>query len=84
LLTRVNRLSGKRVGYEITSKPTAESDFAPGREVPVVDQLPEALLPLIVLRESLGLDGVSIMTVTGVFALLDVLSTRARHRSPAN
>jgi CDP-2,3-bis-(O-geranylgeranyl)-sn-glycerol synthase len=57
--------------------------LAPGREVPVIDQLPEALVPLIVFRRALGLDAVTILATTALFAVLDVLSTRARHRSPA-
>jgi hypothetical protein len=71
------------LGDSLSSALKRRLNFAPGREVPVVDQLPEALLPLIVFQRSLGLDGVTIMAVTVVFALLDVLSTRARHHSPA-
>ena len=55
----------------------------PGREVFGLDQLPEALLPLIVLRAPLGLGWVDIVLVTAAFAALDVVSTRVRHPSSA-
>jgi hypothetical protein len=71
------------LGDSLSSLLKRRLNFAPGREVPVLDQLPEALLPLMVFRGPLGLDAVSIVSVTAVFALLDVLSTRARHYSPA-
>jgi CDP-2,3-bis-(O-geranylgeranyl)-sn-glycerol synthase len=62
--------------------------FPPGRETFAIDQLPEALLPLLVLRETLGLSWLQLTTVTAVFALLDMLSMRVRHpqprRSPAH
>jgi CDP-2,3-bis-(O-geranylgeranyl)-sn-glycerol synthase len=71
------------LGDSLSSALKRRLNFAPGREVPVIDQLPEALLPLLVFREPLGLGGVAILAVTAVFALVDVLSTRARHYSPA-
>jgi CDP-2,3-bis-(O-geranylgeranyl)-sn-glycerol synthase len=52
----------------------------PGSEVPIVDQLPEALLPLLLLRGPLGLNAATIALVVLVFGVLDVASTRARHR----
>ena len=72
------------LGDALSSALKRRLGFAPGREVPVVDQLPEALLPLIVFRGPLGLDGISIVAATAVFAVLDVLSTRARHHSTAH
>lgn len=51
---------------------------APGREVVLLDQLPEALLPLIALRASLALDPAAIAAVAGTFTLLDVLATAIR------
>jgi len=71
------------LGDSFSSALKRRLNFAPGREMPVVDQLPEALLPLIVFHGPLGLSGVSILTVTAVFALLDVLSERARHPARA-
>ncbi len=57
----------------------------PGRETFGIDQLPEALLPLIVLRQPLGLGWVQIVVAGTIFAVLDVLSMRVRHpsRGPA-
>jgi hypothetical protein len=55
--------------------------YKPGREVFGLDQLPEALLPLIVLRGALGMDWVEIALVAGAFAALDIVSTRIRHTS---
>jgi CDP-diglyceride synthetase len=70
------------LGDALSSALKRRLDLAPGREIPVIDQLPEALLPLIVLRGALGLDAVTILATTALFAVLDVLSARARHRSP--
>lgn len=52
--------------------------IAPGADVPLLDQLPEALLPLLVLRTSLGLDSTAVAAVAGVFTLLDLLSSGLR------
>lgn len=51
----------------------------PGAEVPGLDQLPEALLPLLVLREPLGLSVPAVIVVTLVFAGLDIALTPLRH-----
>ncbi|HYL02606.1 MAG TPA: CDP-archaeol synthase [Steroidobacteraceae bacterium] len=50
----------------------------PGVDVALLDQLPEALLPLIALRGPLGLGSVGIAAVAAVFALLDMLASPAR------
>ncbi len=52
---------------------------APGAEVPGLDQLPEALLPLLLLAPRLGLHLVSASLVTLLFALLDLFSLPLRH-----
>jgi len=52
----------------------------PGREVLALDQLPEVLLPLIVLRVPLQLGRLETILTAVVFVLLDVMSTRVRHR----
>lgn len=57
---------------------------APGLDVPLLDQLPEALLPLLGLRASLALDSTSIVAVAGVFTLLDMLASGIRRRSSAH
>lgn len=71
------------LGDSLSSALKRRLNLAAGREVPGVDQLPEALLPLIVFARPLGLDGVSIIAVTALFAVLDILTTRARHYSRA-
>jgi CDP-2,3-bis-(O-geranylgeranyl)-sn-glycerol synthase len=48
--------------------------LAPGTNVLLLDQLPEALLPLIALRSSLGLGWTAIAILATVFTLLDVLA----------
>lgn len=57
---------------------------APGRDVPIIDQLPEALLPLAVLARPLALNAALIAGVVVVFAVLNMASTYVRqHRSAA-
>jgi CDP-2,3-bis-(O-geranylgeranyl)-sn-glycerol synthase len=55
----------------------------PGAEIPVLDQLPEALLPLYVFASPLGLGAAQVAGVVVVFALLDMAATRIRQRPPA-
>lgn len=57
---------------------------APGSETPVIDQLPEALLPLLLFWRPLGLDTASIVFVVVAFGALDIFSARARHSTPAD
>lgn len=54
---------------------------APGTSMPLLDQLPEAALPLSALRSSLGLNAIAIVAVTGTFALLDMLASALLRRS---
>jgi hypothetical protein len=51
----------------------------PGAELPVVDQLPEALVPLLVLARPLELGLIQSVTVALVFLVLDLAATRLRH-----
>ena len=53
--------------------------LAPGREVPGLDQLPEALLPLLTLAGPLGIGGLSATLISLVFALLDLAAIPLRH-----
>jgi len=57
---------------------------APGLDVPLLDQLPEALLPLLVLRAALTLDSAGIAAVAGAFTLLDMLAGGIRRRGAAH
>ncbi|MFM2288680.1 MAG: hypothetical protein RL684_1823 [Pseudomonadota bacterium] len=52
----------------------------PGAEVVGLDQLAEAVLPLIVLQGSLGIGLAGILVVSAAFTLLDVAATTLRHR----
>ena len=47
-----------------------------GSWTPLLDQLPEALLPLLVLRDRLGLSLASIVTTTVIFTLADLVAAR--------
>ena len=53
----------------------------PGSEVLWLDQLAEALVPLFVFAEPLGLNLVEIAVVTTCFIVLDAATARLRHRS---
>lgn len=53
---------------------------APGTGVPLIDQLPESLLPLALLALPLGLDRVDVGIVVLVFALLNMVSGVFRQR----
>lgn len=53
--------------------------LAPGYEYPLLDQLPEALLPLIVLSQLLGLNLIECFAIAVAFLLLDLAATRVRH-----
>ena len=51
----------------------------PGTEIPGLDQLPEALVPLLALSRPLGLGLTDAVAVAGAFMLLDLASLRVRH-----
>jgi len=53
----------------------------PGTEVPGLDQVPEALLPLAIFAPALDLGMGMIAAITVVFMLLDIAATRWRHRA---
>ncbi len=53
--------------------------FQPGAEIPVVDQLPEALVPLLVLSHPLSLGLMDSFTIALSFLLLDLSVIRVRH-----
>lgn len=48
-----------------------------GKSVPLLDQLPESLLPMVLLYGPLGLDSLSMTGTAFVFLLLDLAATRA-------
>jgi len=51
---------------------------SPGTEIPGLDQIPEALTPLLCLSGSLGISIAGAWTLTGVFLLLDVAAIPLR------
>lgn len=51
----------------------------PGTDILLLDQLPEALLPMVCLRDRLGLDGLEVALVAATFVVLDAVSVRVRH-----
>jgi CDP-2,3-bis-(O-geranylgeranyl)-sn-glycerol synthase len=51
----------------------------PGREIPAVDQLPEALLPLIVLARPLRLHALAIVAIALIFLVLEWATVKLRH-----
>jgi CDP-2,3-bis-(O-geranylgeranyl)-sn-glycerol synthase len=53
---------------------------SPGTEVPGLDQLPEALLPLAAFAPALGLGSLQVVSVALGFMLLDMAVTRVRHQ----
>lgn len=57
---------------------------ASGRETPLLDQLPEAVLPMLALREPLGLDALAIAGTAALFTVLDLLVSRLRTASRAS
>jgi CDP-2,3-bis-(O-geranylgeranyl)-sn-glycerol synthase len=52
----------------------------PGTEILGLDQVPEALFPLLVFQGTLGLSMATVFAVTLIFAALDVGLTPLRHR----
>lgn len=51
----------------------------PGAEIPMLDQIPEALVPLLALSRPLGLGFVECVAIALVFMLLDLSVMRLRH-----
>jgi hypothetical protein len=67
------------VGDCISSAWKRRMGLPPGRDTMWLDQLPEALLPLAVLRVPLGLAWVQVAGVVAVFTVLNAVSLKARH-----
>jgi len=49
---------------------------ASGHWMPLIDQIPESLLPMLVLQHPLGLEGGSIFATIAVFTLLDMVASK--------
>jgi len=67
------------LGDSISSALKRRRGREPGQDDIGLDQLPEALLPLIVLRDALSLGWKEILLVTTAFAILDYFSLHIRH-----
>lgn len=68
------------LGDLISSACKRRLGHAPGTGVPVIDQLPESLLPLALLALPLGLSLTGVVVVVMVFALLNIASGVFRER----
>jgi CDP-2,3-bis-(O-geranylgeranyl)-sn-glycerol synthase len=55
--------------------------LSPGAELPALDTLPEALLPLLILAEPLGISSLEALGIALVFLCLDVAARPLRHSS---
>lgn len=55
--------------------------LSPGAEIPGLDQIPEALTPLLCLSGPLGIGVSGAWTLTGVFLLLDLAAMPLRYRT---
>lgn len=53
--------------------------LAPGTELLGLDQLPEAVVPLLILQRPLGLGFGECLVIAAIFAALDVVVTKLRH-----
>jgi len=67
------------LGDSISSAWKRRRGREPGADDPGLDQLPEALLPLLALRDPLNLGWKEVALVTTVFAVLNLVSLRVRH-----
>ena len=56
----------------------------PGAEIPGMDQLPEALVPLVVLSRPLGLGFTGSVVIALIFLFLDLAVMRLRHTAKRN
>lgn len=66
------------LGDALSSAIKRRFGLAPGTEVPGLDQLPEALLPLLLFATLLGLGATGIVAVTFGFMALNLLAIRLR------
>jgi CDP-2,3-bis-(O-geranylgeranyl)-sn-glycerol synthase len=67
------------VGDALSSAVKRRLALRPGAEVLGLDQLPEALLPLVLFSRALGIGAVEIAAVALLFTILDVLAAPLRH-----
>jgi len=70
-------------GDALSSALKRRLDIRPGTEIAGLDQLPEALLPLTLLRLPLGLDWLDVAVSAAAFTLLDLVAARLRRNVAA-
>jgi CDP-2,3-bis-(O-geranylgeranyl)-sn-glycerol synthase len=68
------------VGDAMSSALKRRLRLAPGAQAPLLDQVLEALLPLVVLRSPLDLGWTDVALVSALFTTLDVVATAVRAR----
>ncbi len=67
-------------GDAVSSAVKRRLNRPPGAEIPGLDQVPEALLPLLVFHIPLGISTEMALALTLVFTILDLVFTPLRHR----
>lgn len=72
------------LGDALSSAVKRRLGFAPGSEVPGLDQLPEAVLPLSAFAAMLRLGAIEIAATTLIFTVLNLLVIRLKHSSAAD
>lgn len=68
------------LGDAVSSAAKRRLSLRPGAEVLGLDQLPEALLPLVLFARSLGIGAIEIAAVAFLFTILDLLVAPLRRR----
>jgi len=69
-------------GDALSSMAKRRLQLAPGTEVPALDSVPEALLPLLFTADALHLGASEITAVTVIFATLNAATAFLRHTTP--
>jgi CDP-2,3-bis-(O-geranylgeranyl)-sn-glycerol synthase len=67
------------LGDALSSSIKRRLEFPPGTEIRGLDQIPEALLPLVLFASALGLGVIEVAIVLIGFLFLDLFVTRLRH-----
>jgi len=72
--------AGAMAGDALSSFVKRRLDIAPSGRATGLDQIPESLLPLLLLQDALGLSGVQVLGITAAFFLLETPLARLFHR----
>lgn len=71
---------GAMVGDLLASFTKRRLGLASSASVPLLDQLPEALIPALLAKDAMGLDWIDLSLAVGAFTLLDLVLTPAFKR----